>query len=112
MFSLLGIFFLFSLFINFTSASANPNATTPVRKLEIIPPKDIKINVDSVDSTVKKNLDAFSEKLRQEQQKKDDAQRNQNMSEVGINVDPDCLVHGGCSFSIYDALNIRNDREV
>ena len=29
--------------------------------------------------------------------------------DVWINLTPDCLINGGCSFSIYDALDIRND---
>lgn len=46
------------------------------------------------------------------QEKKTQNQTQQSAgAEVGINVDPDCLVNGGCSFSIYDALDIRNDRE-
>ena len=29
--------------------------------------------------------------------------------DLWINLTPDCLINGGCSFSIYDALDIRND---
>lgn len=32
-----------------------------------------------------------------------------NNSDIWINLTPDCLINGGCSFSIYDALDIRND---
>ena len=29
--------------------------------------------------------------------------------DIWINLTPDCLINGGCSFSIYDALDIRKD---
>ena len=29
--------------------------------------------------------------------------------DIWINLTPDCLINGGCSFSIYDALDIRRD---
>ena len=32
-----------------------------------------------------------------------------NNSDIWINLTPDCLINGGCSFSIYDALDIRKD---
>ena len=32
-----------------------------------------------------------------------------NKSDIWINLTPDCLINGGCSFSIYDALDIRKD---
>lgn len=104
-FSGIGVFNLW--FFDFVSAN---QSSSPVKQLEISRQKEISDIPPAIEKFRKEQVERQATK-EAAQKARAETQRKQEAAEVGINVDPDCLVNGGCSFSIYDALDIRNDRE-
>lgn len=59
---------------------------------------------------LQKNIEPEVKKIAESAEARATSRRRAELQQLGIVLDTDCIASAGCSFSIYDALDIRQDR--
>lgn len=96
------------MFLNITFAQEN--GAKPISAEQPYLPK-VEVDHDRIHNEImkdlKKTVDKNMEPIMREGRK---IKREQNLQENGIYLDSDCMLHGTCEFSIYDATKVKKDR--
>lgn len=89
---------------------AQENGAKPISAEQPYLPK-VEVDHDRITKESKDKAKEISDKIKEDSSKKfREERREKTLQENGIYLDSDCMLHGTCEFSIYDATKVKKDR--